>query len=124
MPSQIKVTKDGLTLQLDALTARDGDYFVAYLPQLNLCSHSLDSAEKAIRGLDDAVFLFFTRFSSAKKLQEKLKRLGWMTEGQFPMDNQSSRLVPSEYTSIPFHLLNSNPVKSKYPVNVPHFAEC
>lgn len=122
MTSKINITKQSVMLQLDALAAKDGEFYIAFLPQLNISSHSLESHDKALKGLDDAIFLFFTQFKTKREIEDKLKQLGWVKSDQ--ATNGYNDYMPSDFSSVPLHLLESNPVRSKHPVSVPHFADC
>lgn len=55
---------------------KEGDYFVAQIPTLNLSSHS-KVEDKAVKGIDEALDLFFKIYKN-EKLREKLTDLGWI----------------------------------------------
>lgn len=66
-------------MSLDILIFEENDVYIAYMPALNLTSHSKDQ-KAAVKGLNTAVTLFFDHWTKKGQLTEKLSKLGWERE--------------------------------------------
>ena len=69
------ISSKGL-VSLDVLVFKEGDYSIAFVPALNISSHS-KVQETAISQLDSAVTLFFQHWQGKGQLADKLTQLGW-----------------------------------------------
>ena len=113
MSSEINLKKG--EVQVDVITYKDGKYYVAYIPALNLTSHSIKK-ETAVKDLEDAVNLFFEHWSKSGKLDAKLTALGW-----FPVKTaKKNKMMPSnDNISVPYSLLNKT--ISRKSINLPAY---
>lgn len=98
MTNKISLKKEGGKIQVDVLTFKEDKYFIAFIPALNISSHSTDE-KKAVKQLDSAIKLFFDHWVKSGKLDEKLNSLGWTAQ-------PNKQLKPSENNiHIPLSLL-------------------
>lgn len=120
MTDRIKIRQETMEVNLDAITFYDGQFFIAFIPSLNIVSHNKD--EKLAKSqLDDAVELFFDYWTESGKIHEKLLDLGWEPK------KSDSKLIPypseSGTVHIPLNLLTTQGVRPyntyKIPTRVP-----
>lgn len=112
MTSKINLSKG--EVQVDLISFKDGKYYVAYIPALNLSAHS-EKRHDAVTDLQDAVSLFFEYWIKSGKLDEKLLSLGWE-----PITDDTGKMLPSnESIKIPYSLLDKN-IKRKS-INIPAY---
>lgn len=107
-----KISLTGDKVQVDVLIFKEGKYFIAFIPALNLSSHSSDK-KKALKSLDGAISLFMDHWKGNGKLHEKLSSLGWELQ-------KDKRFIPSKNNiQIPFSLLGKK--HSVTPLQIPAY---
>lgn len=116
--SRIKMSEEGVTCEMDIIIAKEQDFFIAHLPQLNLTTFSKESEKKALSELDNAIKLFFDVYNTKETLSKKLEALGWVKY------SDQQKFEPTEIISVPYNLLSSNPSQRKHQVNLPTYANC
>lgn len=98
MTNQINLSKGFISL--DVLIFKEDEYFIAFVPALNITSHS-KIQKKAKSQIDGAVKLFFDHWGKKGELHDKLSKLGWRREGR------ENKLTPkTESMSVPYSLIN------------------
>lgn len=114
MTDHIKLKKSGdIEIEVDMVLVQEGEFHVAFIPSLNLTSHSKDQST-AEKNILDAVNLFFDVWTKKGKLNERLESLGW--------SQIDHHMAPFDIPSVPFHLLKEQFTLSKIPVRVPSYA--
>ena len=117
MQSKINLQND--VVQVDVIMYKDGKYYVAFIPALNLTSHSTKE-KTAIDDLDDAVKMFFEYWTDSGRLDEKLLALGWKPQ-KTPKAIKKSKMVPSnENITVPYSLLDKT--ISRKSMNLPVYS--
>lgn len=102
MTSKINL-KNG-EVHVDVILFQEDVHHIAYVPALNLTSHS-KVKENALENLKDSIQLFFDYWGQKGELDNKLIKLGWTQE----MKNKKKRMIPSnENFSIPYSVLSKN----------------
>lgn len=114
MAAKIKVDQDKFEVEVDVVMAKEGEYFIAYVPSLNLISHSKEEKE-AEKGIDDAIELFLKAWKNSDKLTDKLKSLGW---------TKTDHKMAPENMSVPYNLLKTMVSQKRVPVSMPQVAAC
>lgn len=110
MTNKINLKKGEIIL--DVFSFEDSGFHIAFIPALNLTTHSKEKNE-ALKRIDDAVFLFFDYWRKRGKLDTKLTSLGWIKE--------KKKLIPSnENIQIPYPLIDK--AFSKSQIKAPSFA--
>lgn len=90
------MVKTNKQLKLPVSIFREGKYFIAYSPALDL-STSGKSYEEVKRRFNEVVKIFFEELTSKGTLKETLKELGWQKVNQ---KWQPPLIIAQEYVSI------------------------
>lgn len=110
MTSKINLKKG--EVQVDAIVFQEDKYHIAYIPALNLTSHSTVQ-KTAIDQLKDAVKLFFDFWIREDKLHEKLIALGW---NEVKEDHKTKMIPSKENIDIPYTLLGKDYKKQSFKI--------
>jgi hypothetical protein len=113
MTSEINLKKG--EVQVDVIVYKDGKYYMAYIPALNLTAHSTKK-ETAVADLEDAVNLFFEHWQQSGKLHEKLTDLGWSC---VKVAKKNMMRPSNDNINVPYNLLSKS--ISRKSINLPAY---
>lgn len=73
----ILIKSTGIEVSLTGFIFKEDDTWVAYAPAVDVSSYG-DSVEEAAEGLKDSVYLILEDLKETGRLEEDLRRLGWL----------------------------------------------
>ncbi len=66
-------------VQVDVILVKDGDFFIALCPSLNVSSYG-HTEKEAKTGFDEALQIFITETDKKGNLEKELLRFGWILQ--------------------------------------------
>jgi len=76
MKNTIRKQKGSIEVELDVIVSKEGEYFVAYCPALELSSYG-DTEKEARNSFDEALDIFVEETSQKGSLLKFLQKIGW-----------------------------------------------
>jgi len=100
--------KNDLHVQLviNVITFPDGDYYIAYSPELDISTYAR-TKEDVNKRFEERLTIFFETASRKKNLFKQLKELGWKIH-----DKPNPELIPPDEVKIPLHFLKARHYES------------
>jgi len=77
----IKKTGKSVEVKVDVLLIKEGDFFVAFCPSLNISSYG-DTDKDAKKAFDAALHIFIAEMDKKGSLEKELLRNGWILQQQ------------------------------------------